>query len=923
MRRLRAWRAALRLARRDAWRNKGRSALVAIMIAIPVLAASTVSVVYRSADRDPQDEVRAQLGTQAQAVVTGLTGGPSVQSPDSSDWNSYDSGKRTKGVAPEKVPAYLATVIPPRDGVAIDSRVYGGRDYRLGDRLIAAETREIDYAQPGLAGLIEQVSGRAPAAPGEVVVSRKLADDKRLKAGDRLTYTGASPAEPRPLTVVGVVTGLDIAGASQVIGRPGELIAPSRAGGAGFVEQSWLITGPDPVTWDQVLDLNQRGGLVLSRAVVANPPPADRVPYSRIGDAGADAANLGIGAVAIGLVLLQIALLAGPAIAVGARRNQRGLAIMASTGAEQRHLRAVVLATSGVIGVASSAVAAGLGALLGAGIVLAARHWFDEGIVRVDVRPLDLLGLVLVGGLTAIGASLVPARQAARLDVVAALTGRRGYAPPARRVPVVGALIVVAGVSLAVWASGQGSALLTVVAMAITEIGLITAIGAVVALAARGAVRLPFVPRFALRDAARQRGRTAPAVAAVMAAVAGGTAALVFVASQSAHDEQEYRPAAARGVVMMTTSALTPDELSAAEATLRRDLPIGTTAPIRGLPGDNVTYTFASLTRPPSAWCPEFGDPQAQGEQNPPPARPADVVRADPRCVAADPAGWEGPALSGMFDDGSVLQIVTGQRLPADVAALRAGKVITFDRRDLWPDGTVHVAVERSDASDGSSKKRTLVLPGQLSTSAHALDQPIYPLSAAKKMGYPPTVQGLVATTTHLPSGDAEDKAAAALQDTVDAGFTVERGYVDHYALGLLALVVAAAVVTLLGTFSAVGLAAAEGRADVATLAAVGASPSVRRRLAGAQAGTIAGLGTALGVFSGILAGWILVRVNRQTSAGRSVYDGGFGSAGGDWHLVMPWPHVLIVAVGIPLLTVVVGFLTTRSRLELVRRLGQ
>jgi putative ABC transport system permease protein len=40
----------------------------------------------------------------------------------------------------------------------------------------------------------------------------------------------------------------------------------------------------------------------------------------------------------------------------------------------------------------------------------------------------------------------------------------------------------------------------------------------------------------ALRDAARQRGRTAPAVAAVMAAIAGGLAAVLYVSALDQHD---------------------------------------------------------------------------------------------------------------------------------------------------------------------------------------------------------------------------------------------------------------------------------------------------------------------------------------------------------------------------------------------------
>jgi putative ABC transport system permease protein len=53
------------------------------------------------------------------------------------------------------------------------------------------------------------------------------------------------------------------------------------------------------------------------------------------------------------------------------------------------------------------------------------------------------------------------------------------------------------------------------------------------------------------------------------------------------------------------------------------------------------------------------------------------------------------------------------------------------------------------------------------------------------------------------------------------------------------------------GVAISVALSAAEGRADLATLAAVGAPPRRRRALAAAQALLVAGVGCALGVAFG------------------------------------------------------------------------
>ena len=54
--------------------------------------------------------------------------------------------------------------------------------------------------------------------------------------------------------------------------------------------------------------------------------------------------------------------------------------------------------------------------------------------------------------------------------------------------------------------------------------------------------RLPLAGRLALRDAARHRGRSAPAMAAVLTAVTGSTALVLYVASLDAHDREAYTP---------------------------------------------------------------------------------------------------------------------------------------------------------------------------------------------------------------------------------------------------------------------------------------------------------------------------------------------------------------------------------------------
>src|SRR4051794_9034256 len=70
--RVAAWGPLLRIARRDALRARGRSALIVAMILLPVLGLTVADVMLRSGQLDPYENVTRQLGgTQARVSFAG------------------------------------------------------------------------------------------------------------------------------------------------------------------------------------------------------------------------------------------------------------------------------------------------------------------------------------------------------------------------------------------------------------------------------------------------------------------------------------------------------------------------------------------------------------------------------------------------------------------------------------------------------------------------------------------------------------------------------------------------------------------------------------------------------------------------------------------------------------------------------------
>jgi len=543
---LSGWRVAIRIARRDARRYKWRSALIVAMVGLPVLLLTGGITLIATIDVSTAESVPRIMGS-AQARIYGNGPDRLIQSPDGRNARSS-----TDGAGALTVPGFAADSVWTASKVA---KVTGGRVVQtldswmrvtLGDRRPTMQVLGIDARDPLARGMADLVSGRWASTTSEIVVT-KAGIANGLPRQGTLTTTGPD-GKSQLLTVVGIATGQTGSGPPFLVALPALVTS---AGDQTRVLAAFLVGRPDPVTWADVRRMNDYGLLVQSRQVFLNPPAEGELDpqIAQMLGPGQQANDLLLLLAVVG-IFIETTLLAGPAFAVSAARQRRSLALAASNGADARQLRRYVLGQAVVLGVVSAAVAAAGGVLL----MLAGLTWWQGGHPDFATGPFEVLwprvlGVFICSVLASVVAALLPAKGIARLDIVSVLAGRTGDQAVRRGLPVAGVAIMALSGIATIWsvaalgkAGLSAQAPLIVVGAVGLVLGCLMVIPAVLALVGRLGTH-PVLPlRLAARDTGRQRGRSTPAVAAIMAAVAALTVLSISAASYTQHKEDTYQP---------------------------------------------------------------------------------------------------------------------------------------------------------------------------------------------------------------------------------------------------------------------------------------------------------------------------------------------------------------------------------------------
>jgi putative ABC transport system permease protein len=705
--------------------------------------------------------------------------------------------------------------------------------------------------------MLSLVNGAYPAAADQIAVTGGLAADLHLRVGGSWAIAG------RTWTVTGIVENPQNLLDAFALVEPGQVANPD--------DVTVLFDAPASVADGiaRTLDLRVTDAATLADTNVINPRT--------------------ISIVAAVLGMLLIALVGVGGFTVLAQRRLRAIGMLAAQGATARHIRLVVRAN----GAATGVVGAVAGLVLGFAAWLAYRPHAEQSahhVMGAFNLPWTVVGISMALAVVATyAAASRPAKAIARVPITAALAGR----PPAPKktrhlvVPIGVVLLVLAflllGTAGATSGNGNGSnqsnqMLELVAGVLLLGAAVILLAPACLALLASAGRRTPIAVRLALRDLARYRARSGPALAAI------SLSTLIAV------------------IVCVAASA-------------RLSNPLDYTGP-------NLSSNQLIVYAPPQNVAGTVKNGPAGGAgPNQTPATPVTFAQAQQvaQQVAADLGGstvtleTAGACVISEADTGrswsGAIYVATPQLLAAYGIAssqINANADLLSTRPGL--SSAAHLELAGGDAcGEGGPDTTTTCPPGtcvanppiqNLSELPSGTSAPntVITQHAIDTLGLQSTVStvGWLVTTpgglTAAQSAKAQQLAAAA------TGMSVE----TRNSIPSLAQIVDTA--TLFGMLLAlgilgmsVGLVRSEAARDLRTLSATGAAPRTRRSITAATAGALALTGAVIGTGGGYLAMIGFLRSNQLD---------GLSSLSS-----IPVANLLLILLGTPLAAAVLGWL--------------
>ncbi|MEX2546228.1 MAG: FtsX-like permease family protein [Chloroflexota bacterium] len=816
--------AITRIGWRNIGRSRGRSALIVLLVLLPVAAMAAAITLISTVSPTAEETAAHRMGLADYEIQAGST-----------------------------TTASLEAALP--DGAVVVPWSYDLVHLVVPGRTVELQARSMDL--DGLAaGMLVVTEGRQPSNEHEVAISAGLALFTGTAVGGQVQIS-----ETGPVTVVGLVEDtFDIKGRHVLLD---ESFARRQGDGEDIgASAQWLVALPDASALPETVCADGAEG--------PGEQGCDLYGYSRDW-ASQPSADASVGVLVLGgLALVEAILVAAAAFAVSVRRRQRELGLLAAAGAERRHLAGTVLGEGILLG----GLAAVSGNVIGIGMIVVASPWLDDLTGR-RVGPIEINGVYLflagaVGLLACLLAAALPARAAARLPVLLALSGRRPPQGSARRLLVVGAALITLGTVL----TSAGAAMrLADAGGSLSVIALLG--GAILGVLGFGmcspwlierleqlGVSLPPSTRIALRDSARARSRNAPIVLAILSAFAATVAISSTFASNDAESASRWQPWLRADQLIVGGEGA--ERAGAQVATKLGALAVAPIPELVAATSGPDLYDNVGIV----------GRAAIVIEDR---RRPAEEREIEYQITIAD------------------AEFMSAFGAESAVSALDAGGLVMFRFGPDDLDLTEATVVVRNGRTGDEVTSKTV--PVTVVITGLSFGQPVTAVlsrATAAKLGLAagPVRQYVIRLNRPVTEADVAQAAAIAATEPntyADASLgPPQPAQVFRFVLISLSLLFALSV-----TGIAVALGEAESRPDQRTLLAIGADPGIRRRIAAARAGILALMAGVLAVPAGLLPAWGLL-----------------GSRGAP--LVVPVPEIIAAAAILPLAGIVGALFLTR-----------
>ncbi|MDP9343506.1 MAG: ABC transporter permease [Actinomycetota bacterium] len=793
------WRATLK----GILAHKVRLALTALAV---VLGVGFVAGSYVLTDTMGHafDGLFAQIDTGVAVVVEGIP-----------KFTDSGPGGGESGLA-ERVPASVLDRIRQVPGVRVaagDLSGYAQLVDKHGKAITTggAPTLGVTWFDDPTLNPLRLREGSPPRGPGQIVVDAATASKYGFHVGDKVKVLLQGP--PMEATITGI---------------------------AGFGESDSLLGATlvafDPQTAQQALQGNGRWDdiRVAAQPGVSATDLRDRIqrvlPSGYEAKTGSQAAQSSSEDIKKNLSFFNIALLvfAGISLFVAAftifntfsilvAQRTRELALLRALGASTRQVRRSVLVEAVIVGVIASGVGLGFGLVIALGLEGLLKA-FGIGLptTTLQVLPRTIVVALIVGTVTTVVASVVPAYRASRVSPMAALRDQQTGAGGSIRTRVLaGALVTLAGVGalmLGLFGSTSNGASLVGLGAAGVFLG-VAMLGPLVARPMAAAIGWPLrriAGKLGRENAMRNPRRTASTAAALMIGLGLMAFVSIFAASIKASADRTLRETL-KADYIVSTSQFVGFSPAVADA-LRSNPAFSAVEELRqGSFGVNGSGEFLTATDPSTL------------------TRVADVKMLSGSVSALGDRGMLISKKTAEAHDWTVGDVVPAQFARTGRQDLEVAGV--YDNNDLLGGYVVSLGTyERNFIQQLDQNVLVTVAPG---TTPAAAKQAV-----TRVAGEFPGVR---------------------IQDQAQFRQTTEK-QVDQLLGLIVALLGLAVVIALFGIVNTLALSVFERTREIGLLRAVGMARSQVRSMIRWESVITAVFGAVLGVAVGVFFGWAMVQ---------------------------------------------------------------